>query len=199
MQPELDERKRLEERKYLNEQIMNHQRLLVQIFTFSIIAGVAILGWGLQSFPSSGEDTSWTSLFLLLAPVGIVIPCAYMIKGIREEMFRWGAYIILFHEGEGTLGYENLVDKLRDTPRKLKESYSAIWVAYAVLCLTCAILFVVGIWRSGTVQYGWSAVALVPLAFLIHWCKRFCNIPSESSRKQYKDDWRKAEKRIQEQ
>jgi hypothetical protein len=194
---------KLEERKYLNEQIMNHQRLLVQIFTFSIIAGVAILGWGLQSFPASGEDTSSTSLFLLLAPIGIVIPCAYMIKGIREEIFRWGAYIILFHEREGTLAYENLLDKLRDILRdkrhKFRESYSAIWVAYVVLCLICAILFVVGIWRSGTIHYGWSAVALVPLGFLIHWCKGFRNIPSESSRKQYKDDWRKAEKGIQEQ
>ena len=188
-----------EERKYLNGQIMNHQRLLLQIFTFSIIAGVAILGWGLQSFPASREDTSWTSVFLLLAPMAIVIPCAYIISGIREEIFRWGAYIILFHEGEGTLAYENLLDKLRDKAGKGKESYSPICLAYWALFLICAIPFVLGIMSSGAIHYGWSALAILPLGLLIHWTIRFVDIPSKSSRKRYRQDWLKAEKAIQEQ
>jgi len=190
---------KLEERKYLNEQIMNHQRLLVQIFTFSIIAGVAILGWGLQSFLASGEDPSWTSVFLVLAPMAIVIPCAYIIKGIREDIFRWGAYIIVFHEGEGTLGYENLLDKLRDKARKVKESYSTICVAYWVLFLICACLFIYGILSSGTIHDGWAMLALVPFGFLIYWTIRFVDIPSKTSRKQYREDWLKAKEGVQEQ
>ncbi len=91
---------KLEEHKYLNDQIMNHQKILLQIFTFSVIAAVAVLGWGLQSAPRNGAEASELAAFILLLPPAILIPCAFIISSIRKEIFVWGAYITVFHESE---------------------------------------------------------------------------------------------------
>lgn len=131
---------KLEEHKYRNEQIMNHQRLIFQIFTFSVIAAVAILGWGLQNFPKSGTEASGLAPFLVLAPMAIILPCAFIISAIREEVFGWAAYIIVFHKSE----YETALDKMRDKVGRFRESYTSIGWTYWVFFAICGGLIYVG-------------------------------------------------------
>ena len=187
---------KLEERKYLNEQIINHQRLIFQIFTFSIIAAVAILGWGLQSFPKSGTETSWLTLFLLLAPMAIVVPCAFIISAIRQEIFGWAAYIIIFHEGEEDFGYETLLDKIRDKAGRFKESYTPLFWTYLAFLSICSGLFIRGIWISPMLPNGLSALVAIPIGLLIRWAIKFINIPSQSNREKLKNEWLEAKEEL---
>jgi len=187
---------KLEEYKYLNQQIMNHQRLLFQIFTFSVIAAVAILGWGLQSFPKSGTEASGLTVFLLLVPMAIVVPCAFVISGIREDIFRWGAYIILFHESDGGLGYETLLDKIRDKAGRFKESYTPLFWTYLAFLSICSGLFIRGIWISPMLPNGLSALVAIPIGLLIRWAIKFINIPSQSNREKLKNEWLEAKEEL---
>jgi len=178
-----------EERKYLSEQIINHQRLVFQIFTFSVIVAVGILGWGLQIFPESGAQTSGLAPFLLLAPTAIILSCAFIISGIREEIFRWGAYIIIFHESDGVKGYESRLDKLRDKRGSYKESYTPIVVVYWVLSIICIALFAKAIDNAISISNGWIAFIIPPLGLLTWWSVIFCNIPGKEKRSKFRDEW----------
>jgi len=179
---------KLEERRYLNEQIMNHQRLIFQIFTFSVISAVAILGWGSQSFPESGTEASALTLFLVLAPMAIILPCAFIISGIREEIFGWAAYIIVFHESGEGLGYETVLDKARDKFGRFRESYTSLLFTYWALCGICCGLFLYGI-ENSSMPSSLSAVVIIPIGFLIYWTIKFIEIPSKSNRDKLRKRW----------
>lgn len=185
----------LEERRYINEQIINHQRLLFQIFTFSVIAAVAILGWGMQVFLTTGRGE--LAAFLLLAPTAIIIPCAFIIGAIRDEIFGWGAYILVFHEDEREPGYETILDKKRDEVEERKrcgrfrESYTSIIGVYSVFILICCSLFFYVILISPICSY-FSALVVFPIGLHIWWCIKFYNIPSKEHRDKLKKDWREA-------
>ena len=189
---------KLEEYKYLNQQIMNHQRLLFQIFTFSVIAAVAILSWGLQSFPKSGMEASGLAPFLLLAPMAIVLPCAFIIRGIREEIFGWGAYIIVFHESVGDVGYETRLDRIRDKVGRFRESYTYLIGIYWSFLGICIWLFIWGIMHSP--MCGNLPVLIAPPAslfgLLLWWSIKFFNVPGRSNRRKLKNEWLEAKKEL---
>ena len=182
---------KLEERRYLNEQIINHQRLIFQIFTFSIIAAIAILGWGLQSVPKSGAEASELAPFLVLAPMAIIIPCAFIISAIREEVFGWAAYIIVFYESE----YETALDKVRDKAGRFRESYTSICFTYWVFFAICGGLFIWSIWNSSLCN-GLCALVVIPLVFLLIWYFKFKSIPSKSNRDRLKNQWLEAKQEL---
>jgi hypothetical protein len=189
---------KLEERKYLNEQIINHQRLIFQIFTFSVIAAVAILGWSSQTFLGSDMEASWLAIFFVLAPLVIILPCAFIISAIRGEIFGWGAYIIVFHESGECLGYETVLDTARNNFGRFRESYTSISLAYWFLCVVCCGLFIYGICgiENGSMPCGISAVVIIPIGLLIYWTIKFVNIPSRSNREKLKNEWREAKKEL---
>src|SRR3990172_1100416 len=91
----------LEEYRYLNDQIKTHQHLVFQIFAISTAASVALLGYGLQNFfmAENGQKISKLAPFIILAPIAIIVPSIFLISAIREDIFSWGAYISVFHEG----------------------------------------------------------------------------------------------------
>jgi hypothetical protein len=182
---------KLEEHKYLNEQIINHQRLIFQIFTFSVIAAVAILGWGLQNFPKSGTEASGFSLFILLAPMAIILPCAFIISAIREEVFGWAAYIIVFHKSE----YEIALDRMRVKAGRFRESYTSIGWTYWVFFAMCSGLFMWGIWNS-PMHNGLCALVVIPFVILLLWYLKFSSIPSNSNRERLKEEWREAKRLV---
>ena len=187
-----------DERKYLHEQIITHQRLMFQIFTFSIIAAAAILGWGLQTLAASVTVATRVNPFLLLVPMAIIIPCAFIIGGMRADIFRWGTYIIVFHGSDEGAQYEPLLDKIRDRSSPLKESYTPIVPTYwAFLCI-CARLFVPAISDSPTHCNDLSALITVPLVPLIFWTITFIKIPSKRNRDRLKKEWRKAKEALAE-
>ncbi len=179
----------LEEYRYINEQIISHQRLIFQIFTFSVIAAVALLGYGLQNFFGEQGKISGFALFVILAPVAIIIPCAFIISAIREDIFRWGAYIVVFHEPEGKPGYETRLNKIRDRKNPLAEAYTALVWTYWALCLACCAWFIWGI-LSALFHCAWSILVIIPLGFLIYGTIRFCRIPCRGNRQQLIDEWR---------
>ena len=182
---------KLEERKYLNEQIMTHQRLIFQIFTFSIIAAVAILGWGLQNFPKSGTEASGLALFLVLAPMAVILPCAFIISAIRKEIFGWAAYIIVFHKSE----YETALDKMRDKAGRFRESYTSIVWTYWSFFVICIGLFMWGIWNS-PMNNSLCALGVIPFVILLLWHLEFSNIPSSRNRERLKNEWREAKRLV---
>ena len=191
-----------EERQYIREQIIVHQRLIFQIFTFSIIAAIAVLGWGIQDFPTTsetnGEKASLPHVFFLLAPLAITVPCAWVIKGIREDIFRWGAYILVFHESD-RLGYEKLLDKARETKDVIKESYSATFFAYGMLTLLCSGLFCWGVVDSPNIHWGLCFVVVIPLIVQTCLSRIFFRIPSDRKRQEYQDNWREAQEALSQQ
>jgi len=182
---------KLEDRRYLNEQIINHQRLIFQIFTFSVIAAIAILGWGLQSIPESGAEASVLAPFLLLAPMAIIIPCAFIISAIREEVFGWAAYIIVFYESE----YETALDKMRDKTGRFRESYTSICWTYWIFFSICGALFIWRIWDS-SLHNVLCVLVVIPLFFLFLWHCKFTKIPSKSNRDRLKKQWLEAKQEL---
>ena len=181
----------LEERKYLNSQIMNHQRLLFQIFTFSVIAAVAILGWGIEALSKNGTGRSELAPFIFLTPMAIIIPCAFIISAIRDEIFGWAAYIFVFHEGDQHPGYETALDKMRDQHGGFRESYTSIIGVYSIFILICCILFIIAILISPICSY-YSTLVVFPIGLHIWWCIKFLNIPKKNNREKLKKDWLEA-------
>jgi len=179
---------KLEERRYLNEQIINHQRLIFQIFTFSVIAAGGILGWTSQIFLDTEAGALELAPFLVLVPMAIILPCAFIISAIRAEVFGWAAYIIIFHESGEGLGYETVLDKARDESKRFRESYTSLVYTYWTLCVICCGLFIYGI-QNSSVPCGLSAVAVVPIGLLIFWTFKFVRIPSRSNRDKLKKQW----------
>lgn len=185
---------KLEERKYLNEQIMNHQRLLFQIFTFSVIAAIAVLGWSIQIL-SGNRAGSELAPFLLLAPTAIIISCAFVISAIRDDVFGWGAYIIVFHEQGEAAGYETALDMLRTKLGRFRESYTSIFGVYLVIILLCCLSFVIVILTSERSPY-LIALVTIPLGFHVWWSVIYFNIPSEANRKKHRDLWQEAKETL---
>jgi len=171
---------------------MVHQRLIFQIFTFSIISSVALLGYGLQNFFEEPRKISELAPFVILTPMAIIVPCAFMINAMREDIFRWGAYIIVFHESDTEPGYEMRLNKIRDMTNPLKESYTSIVWVYLVLCFACSGLFAWGVLMA-PFHWSWSLLAIIPLGSLIWATVRFCKIPSKGNREKLLREWRKAE------
>lgn len=182
---------KLEERKYLNEQIMTHQRLIFQIFTFSIIAAVAIFGWGLQNFLKSETEASGLALFLVLAPMAVILPCAFIISAIREDIFGLAAYILVFHKSE----YETALDKMRDKASRFRESYTSIVWTYWSFFVICIGLFMWGICNS-PMNNSLCVLGVIPFVILLLWNIKFINIPSSSNRERLKNEWREAKRLV---
>jgi len=179
---------RLEEYKYINQEIAVHQRLIIQIFTISLIASVVVVGYGLQQF------TSTVGPFVMLIPMAIIIPCAFLISGLRRDIFRLGAYVMVMHENDKKPGYETLLDKVRDNTGSLKESLTPIVLTYCTLGVICAGLFVHGVRNIELVPDKVSWLAIVPLLFLGCWAYRYIKIPSKPNRDKLKEEWREAKR-----
>jgi len=181
----------LEEHKYINEEIIVHQRLIIQLFTFSIIASVALLGYGVQNFSGEQGSISELSPFVIFAPMAIIVPCAWVITKIRKEIFRWGAYIMVFHESEKP-GYETMLDKIRDIRNSWwEESYTPLVITWWGLCAACTGLFIWGVLHT-PLHWCWSMLSILPLGFLGRTTDKFCKIPTKGYRQKLEKEWSEA-------
>ena len=104
----------IEEFKALREEIVGFQRAIVQVFTFSVIAAGALIGYGLNSQVG----------YLFLAPFAILLPCGFGIVRKMDAILRNGAYIKFFIEDEVEgFQWETVLYKSRQketTPKVLK-------------------------------------------------------------------------------
>lgn len=130
----------IEEYRYIHDEIITHQRLTFQIFTFSVIASVSILGYGLSNDYSTANPLE---LLIFVCPIVIILPCAWIISNIREQIFRWGAYIQVSHEQSKT-AYETKLSILKKRNTKsFKESYTPIiCTLWGMMIISIALYFI---------------------------------------------------------
>ncbi len=183
------EQRKIEEYKYLNRQILNHQGLVIQVFTFSIIASVAILGLALNNY--FGEDKSKYALLVAFVPMAIIIPCAFFLASTRADIFRLGAFIRVIHESGQDPGYETLLEKKREGTgyiKSMREAFSYVMVTYWLIFIVCLVFFV---WGLSSLQL-WYLIFVVVLAFimLVSASREFFSIPTDKRRKQFEKEWK---------
>lgn len=137
-----------EEYNKLARQVEGQFRLIVQVFTVSIVAAVALLGYVLKLLAAGEVDSDFT-VFLPLAPLAITTPCAYLIRELRKEIFKWGAYVQVYLEDGEDWRYETELTKyMRRHSDVEKESFNPIGIAYWVLFGVCGGVSIGwGIWR----------------------------------------------------
>ena len=127
-----------EEYKSLRSSIDDASRIQIQVFTFSVITSITLLGVILKF--GSNIYTSRTVYVFLMPPL-IIIPCSFLIKNLRAEIYRAGTYIQVFIENDSPFLYEGALSILRDR-FKSKEAFGPIFSAYWIILAICAVLFI---------------------------------------------------------
>lgn len=181
---------RLEEYKYLNQQIMNHQRLIIQVFTFSVIASVALLGYALQSVLKSDDSVSTLMPYIVLAPSAIIVPCAFLITSVRREIQKWGAYIMVFHENKDGAYWETRLRKFAEINRTAPEPFSYLFVTYAILQFVIMIAYIWSVAHT-SMNLSWMLLALLPFTFLSISASQYGEINTKKASKLYIGEWEK--------
>ncbi len=175
---------RLEEYKAIRAQIDSQSKLQVQVFTFSIISSSALIGYLLKFFEQ--EEINAVTIYVFLAPALIYIPCAYLIKDMRDEIYRCGTYIHIFIENENNQYYEGALGSIRDRFGS-KESFNPMFTAYWAFTIVCGALFFM--FLLGTEA---SCVMILPWVIVVYSLGnahiKFSRIPSKG-RASYIQDW----------
>lgn len=164
-------------------------RLIVQVFTASLVVSAPLLGYGLRVLSetdSAANTVSHFLPFLVLTPLAILIPSAYLIAFLRKEIFKWGSYIRVYLEDGKELKYETELAKYRDKFPE-SESFNAIAFTYLAFAVICAVAFGYGL-HASSMSSLWLFVLVVPLCFVLHWYPSYRSIPSQCSR-EYDSRW----------
>jgi ABC-type multidrug transport system fused ATPase/permease subunit len=159
--------------------------LVIQVFTTSVVAAVALAGY-VFTVLIRADVTSSTTPFLFLTPLAISIPCAYLIGSLRKEIFKWGMYIKVYLEDGNDLKYETELDKYRKRFPE-RESFNPIAITYWALLLICSLLFGYALHQVG-VSLLWLIILVIPLIFLLHWYRDYKDIPYRCS-EEYNVKW----------
>jgi len=167
------EKHKLEDYRYTNEQIMMHQKLIVQIFTFSLIISVPLIGYGLQIFwgvKEADETISAYAPFIFFAPIVLFIPAIAIICTLRKAIFQLLTYSSVFHQRE-IPGYEIRCRKATPRTSKLRRAFDVIICTYWVLYFVCFALSLTAAisqqTENGTIALPqWGIVILAILLFL---------------------------------
>jgi len=174
-----------EEYNRLGRHIEGQFRLIVQIFTVSIVASVALLGYVLKVL-SEATDFSGIEPFLALTPLVIVLPCAVLIDYLRREIFKWSMYIKVYLNDGKNWRYESELTRYRQQFPE-EESWDAIGITYASILLLCSLLFWWGIDMASMSIY-WLLVLLIPAVLFYCWWIRYYGIPKHCSDR-YETRW----------
>lgn len=179
-----------EEYTWLRQHIYGQFRLVAQVFTASIIAVGALLGYIISNLYGANLAASSSGLsitpFLSLAPLAIAIPCAYFVGALRKEIFKWGMYIEVYLEGKNNWRYETELAKYRIMFPE-RESFNPIAITYWVFAVVCGLLF----WWSLTqanMSYFWLLFLTIPFIVLGVWYIDYKDIPYRYS-EQYRKNW----------
>ena len=124
--------KDVEEYRALRQHIQGQFTLIFQVFTVSIVAAIALLGYALNNILgilAKAQDVSNLGLYLFfpLLPLIVIIPFALLIKALRKEIFKWGAYVEVYLEDGKDWKYETELNKYmvesdkREMRRQLKK------------------------------------------------------------------------------
>ena len=133
--------KDVEEYRAIRQHIQGQFTLIFQVFTVSILAAIALLGYALNNILGTlakAKDISSLGVYLFfpLFPLAVIIPFAFLIKSLRKEIFKWGAYIQVYLEDGKDWKYETELNKYMANYRE-KESFNPIALSYFVLSGLC--------------------------------------------------------------
>lgn len=182
----------------LRKQIFGQFNLITQIFIASIIASGALLGYIIKvvadksiivnSIGVTGTSPSDFVIipFLMVAPLIIIMPCAYLISTLRKEIFLWAMYIKVFIEKDNE-GYETNIYRFREK-YNFTESFSPIAVSYFVFVFICDLLFLY-VFEQTEMSIWWLMVPVLFLILALVWYYDYRDIPLRCSR-EYEEKWR---------
>ena len=183
----------------LRKQINGQFNLITQIFIASVIASGALLGYIIKLIADQSiithsineTATSPITPFLMLIPLIIVLPSAYLISTLRKEIFQWAMYIKVFIEKDNE-GYETHIYRFREK-YSFTESLSPIAVSYFAFIVVCIVLFSYMFVQSEMYFYGlnllWLIVPVIFLVLFVLWYFDYKDIPLKCS-KEYEKKWR---------
>ena len=131
----------MDDYQWLRKHIQSQFNLITQIFIASVVASGALLGYiirimadgnfipqVIKQMQATASDFS-IAPFLLITPIVIVLPCAYLISTLRKEIFQWGMYIKVFLEKDKNGGWETNISKFRER-FQISESFDPIALTY---------------------------------------------------------------------
>ncbi len=195
-----EENRRLEDYRYTNEQIMMHQRLMVQIFTFSLIISVPLIGYGLQIFWGTkevGEQISPYAPYIFLAPALLFIPALAMMYALREAIFQLITYSIVFHQQEAP-GYDIRCRQATSESGILRKVFVVMVLIYWVLFLLCTALSVITIINQSWENI-WGLALLLSLEFILisRLTYIYCSIDNKKNMTDRISRWEKVRKQEQ--
>ena len=158
----------------LGRHIEGQFRLIAHVFTASLIVSVSLLSYGLKAL-SGSTSVPGPGPFLLLAPLVIAVPCAYLIRSLREEIFKWATYIRVYLEDNVEWQYETELTKYRGRFPE-SESLSPIAATYWCLFGLCSVCFGWAL-HEDSMALCWLLLLLVPFGLLLYWQMRYQDIP----------------------
>lgn len=131
----------LAEYEALRDEILHNDRLIVEVFTFSVIASGALIGYATSLFGSATSNSLEYRAYFSLAPLIIIIPCSYLLVSLRIQIIRLGSYIRAFIESKLIdLQYEGAVIKLAEKEKSswlMRLSLTPISLAYTAIFIIC--------------------------------------------------------------
>ena len=133
--------KDVEEYRAIRQHIHGQFTLIFQVFTVSIVAAIALLGYALNNILGAfakAQDVSSLGVYLFfpLIPLAVIVPFAFLIKSLRKEIFKWRAYVEVYLEDGKDWKYETELDKYMTKYRE-RESFNPIAISYFVLSGLC--------------------------------------------------------------
>jgi len=159
----------LAEYRALREEILHNDRLIIEVFTFSIISSGALIGYSTSLFSSTDSSSFQYAPFIALIPLIIIIPCTYLLTSLRLQIIRLGSYIRAYIETKlDDLNYEGAVAKLAKSEKGsalMKLSMTPISLTYIAIFLLCWIIF----FAIYPINFGeiLEAYMLIPIVILI--------------------------------
>jgi hypothetical protein len=177
---------KIEEYKSLRQQIDNQSKLMIQVFSFSIISSFAFLGYFLQLL--NGTRFSFLILHLLFAPSFIIVPCAYLIKDMRDEIYKWGTYIQVFIENENSSLYEGALGRIRERYRT-SESFNTMFLTFWSFTLACVCLYAFLAKKYFLLEL-WQPLPWLCVIWLLHRAENEFKVIPSKKRKIYLEEWR---------
>ncbi len=128
----------------LREEILQNDRLVVQLFQVGITASMAALGWAINEAGKS--DGSFFRGVLFLVPIILAITFLLLVDYRENETVRVASYISVFLEPHGK-GWENRLHRYLPRYEDVNRRKPSLWdapVAFPVLftyaCVVLAIL-----------------------------------------------------------
>lgn len=187
---------KLEEYKYIQQEIVTHQRLVFQVFVISVIASLSIFGYYLGNYVSVENTENLTNLIPIF-PLAVIIPSALIITRIREDIFRWGAYIQVFFENEEP-AYETRLSIIRDNrSNSFKESYTPIFCIWWILVILSLLFYLHAFatkcftpWTFNFIIMGIvSVLGIISIVLFVITTKRYNNITKKEYRQKLIHEW----------